>query len=109
LQAEIFSKNGIIKNPIFSGINRQTDGVHFSVTADITPTALSYSQIVNAVAAGTSNPQAQQAAAAQAAPASPFGTAPAGTDTAPTPPTVTAPAAGQPDQNQTGQAAPPQN
>ena len=108
LQAEIFSQNGIIKNPIFSGINRQADGVHFSVTADIAPAALNYSQIVNSVAAGTSNPQAQQAAAAQAAqsaPASPFGTAPAGTDTTQAPST-----AAQPDQTQTtGQAAPPQN
>lgn len=76
LQAEIFSKNGIIKNPIFSGIDRQSDGVHFSVTADIDPTALNYSQIINALASGTSNPQAQQAAAAQAAPSSPFGAAP---------------------------------
>jgi hypothetical protein len=42
LQAELFSKVGIIRNPIFSDIDRQIDGVHFSFTATIDPTAINY-------------------------------------------------------------------
>ncbi|OHB18691.1 MAG: hypothetical protein A2854_05230 [Parcubacteria group bacterium RIFCSPHIGHO2_01_FULL_56_18] len=43
LQADLFSKNGVITNPIFSNIARQPDGVHFSLTAVVNPSAINYS------------------------------------------------------------------
>ncbi len=48
LQAELFSKNGIIASPIFSNIAREADGVHFDLAAAVNPTALNYSQFVAA-------------------------------------------------------------
>jgi hypothetical protein len=71
LQAEVFAKNNVIVNPIFSGVNRQQNGVRFNVTAQINPTALSYEQIIAGAAAS------QQQAPSQNTPAqtpSPFGT-----------------------------------
>ena len=64
LQAEVFSKNGVITNPIFSGINRQLDGVHFNLDARINPAAINYLQSLQSTqpsAADTSlQPQAPQ-------------------------------------------------
>lgn len=40
LQADLFSKNGVITNPIFSAITRQTDGVHFNLSAMVNPAAI---------------------------------------------------------------------
>ncbi len=42
LQADLFSKNGVITNPIFSNIARQLDGVHFNLSAIVNPTAINY-------------------------------------------------------------------
>ena len=42
LQADLFSKNGVISNPIFSGIARQPDGVRFNLTAVVNPSAINY-------------------------------------------------------------------
>lgn len=51
LQADLFSKNGVITNPIFSNIARQADGVHFNLSAVVSPSAINYvSQLVNASA-----------------------------------------------------------
>lgn len=50
LQAEVFSKNGVIANPIFSGISRQMDGVHFNLVALINPSAINYVQSLSAAA-----------------------------------------------------------
>jgi len=47
LQADIFSKSGVITSPIFSGIDQQTDGVHFTVTALVNPAALNYETLVS--------------------------------------------------------------
>ncbi len=47
LQADLFSKNGIILNPIFSDISRQADGVHFTLSAIINPESVSYTQLIN--------------------------------------------------------------
>lgn len=47
LQADLFSKNGIITNPIFSSINRQSDGVHFNLSALVNPAAIRYTQNLN--------------------------------------------------------------
>lgn len=44
LQAEVFSKNGVILNPLFTGISRQFDGVHFNLAAQISPAAINYVQ-----------------------------------------------------------------
>jgi hypothetical protein len=65
LQADLFSKNGSITNPIFSAINRQSDGVHFNLTALLNPAALNYVRIINGLndetASSTPPPQAQAA------------------------------------------------
>lgn len=47
LQADLFSKNGTITNPIFSDINRQQDGVHFNLTALVNPQSVNYVRLVN--------------------------------------------------------------
>lgn len=46
LQADLFGKGGVFKNPIFSNIDRQKDGVHFMVSGAINPTSLNYVQII---------------------------------------------------------------
>jgi len=82
LQADLFSKNSVIYDPIFSGIDHQNDGVHFSLAALVNASAVNYVQMINGV---------QQAAAPAIAPAaqipsSPF-TGPNGaTTSAPTSP-----------------------
>jgi hypothetical protein len=68
LQADLFSKNGVVIDPIFSDITRQSDGVHFTLSAAINPAAINYGQVI-------SNAGAQTAATAPAAiQSSPFGT-----------------------------------
>lgn len=47
LQADLFSKNGTITNPIFSDINRQQDGVHFNLTALVNPQSVNFVRLVN--------------------------------------------------------------
>ncbi len=47
LQADLFSKNGTITNPIFSNINRQADGVHFNLTALVNPQSVNFVRLVN--------------------------------------------------------------
>lgn len=49
LQADLFSQVGVITNPIFSNIDRRSDGVHFSLTAFVAPSALSYASLVQGV------------------------------------------------------------
>jgi hypothetical protein len=53
LQADFFSKVGIIKSPIFSNIDRQIDGVHFSFSASVNPSAIGYVQAVTGAGDGT--------------------------------------------------------
>lgn len=55
LQAELFSKNGVITNPIFSNIARQSDGVHFNLTAAVNPAALNYESYISAAGAAAAN------------------------------------------------------
>lgn len=64
LQADLFSKNGVITNPIFSDINRQADGVHFNLKALVNPAAVNYIQELAGSRAVTQQP----------AQSSPFGT-----------------------------------
>lgn len=59
LQADLFSKNGVITSPIFSNIDREQDGVHFSLTATVNLAVLRYVQLATARA------QAAEQAAAQ--------------------------------------------
>ena len=47
LQADLFSKNGVITSPIFSSIERQADGVHFHLNALVNPTAINYVRSLN--------------------------------------------------------------
>ena len=44
LQADLFSKNGMIASPIFSNIARQPDGVHFNLSATVNPLAINYAK-----------------------------------------------------------------
>lgn len=46
LQADVFSKNGVIKDPVFSNINQQSDGVRFNLSAIINPSSISYEQLL---------------------------------------------------------------
>lgn len=66
LQADLFSKNGVISSPIFSGIARQSDGVRFNMTAVVNPSAINF--------AGGTGPAAGGGESAPASPAdsSPF-------------------------------------
>ena len=51
LQADLFSKGGVVTSPIFSNINRQVEGVRFSLTAFLNPGALNYAQIAQSIGA----------------------------------------------------------
>jgi hypothetical protein len=53
LQADLFSKNGVITSPIFSGIARQSDGVHFDLLASINPAAINYASAISATPQNT--------------------------------------------------------
>ena len=57
LQADLFSKNGVIASPIFSNITRQSDGVHFDLSAAVNPAAISYVGLVGAAAGGAQSDQ----------------------------------------------------
>ncbi|OGG53496.1 hypothetical protein A2851_04220 [Candidatus Kaiserbacteria bacterium RIFCSPHIGHO2_01_FULL_53_29] len=74
LQADLFSKNGVITSPIFSNIARQQDGVHFDLSAVVNPAAIRYVALVGGtLGTGTQNP-APQGNTTQSAADSPFGT-----------------------------------
>ena len=47
LQEDLFSKGTVVNSPIFSGIDRQLDGVHFNLNAVVNAQAINYTQIVN--------------------------------------------------------------
>ena len=69
LQQQVFGKNAVIANPIFSGIGRQPEGVHFDLSFVVNPKAINYNQMLSAA-----NPQPQQQQVpTQQVPASPFG------------------------------------
>ncbi len=46
LQADLFSKTNLITSPIFSSIGRQPDGVHFNLDALVSPSAMTYAQLI---------------------------------------------------------------
>ena len=85
LQAEVFGKNGVIASPIFSGISRQQDGVHFSVAASVNPSAIAWGRVVSGAPIPTEQaaPESQQPQSAPAAlQESPFD-GPSGSDPVP--------------------------
>ena len=69
LQSDHFGKSSVFASAILSGVNRQTDGVHFDFSALVNPTAVNYIQSASAAAStGTSAqsvPQTVQQLAAQ--------------------------------------------
>ena len=81
LQAQLFSKNGVISSPLFSGIGRDVDCVHFAVSAQINPAAITYAQSLSDTELPPQQQSAQSGQQAQPAqvpvvpqrPASPFG------------------------------------
>lgn len=75
LQADLFSKSGIITSPIFSNIAREPDGVHFDLSAVVDPIAINYGKTLGGASA--QNTPVLNAPPASAAPSSvsPFGTA----------------------------------
>ena len=68
LQADLFSKNGTITNPIFSDINRQADGVHFNLTALVNPQSVNFVRLINGSNDQQSSPQTDPSQAQQQAP-----------------------------------------
>lgn len=68
LQADLFSKSGMVENPIFADISREIGGVHFNVTGDIRPEALDYRTNLTAP-----NPQLELPQAPPPVESSPFG------------------------------------
>jgi len=69
LQADLFSKGGMVVSPIFSDIDRRAEGVNFSLVAQINPAAINYAQGTVATAV----PVQQQQQPQQQQPTSPFG------------------------------------
>ncbi|KKW19931.1 MAG: hypothetical protein UY63_C0004G0016 [Parcubacteria group bacterium GW2011_GWA2_51_10] len=72
LQADLFSKNGVITSPIFSNIDRQQDGVHFSLTANINPAAIRYRQLIADLIAAAQNAPGEATEELPASSAAPF-------------------------------------
>ena len=72
LQADIFSKNGVITNPIFSGIARQPDGVHFDLVANINPSAIKFNVAVSQNGGQQAAPAAPSVVPVSTNPSSPF-------------------------------------
>lgn len=55
LQADLFSKNGVITSPIFSNIARQVDGVHFNLSAVVNPSAINYARLADSAGGSAEN------------------------------------------------------
>lgn len=70
LQADLFSKNGVITSPIFSNIARQPDGVHFDLIANVNPLAIAYASFVAAAQSSAPGPTSSGDSASLS---SPFG------------------------------------
>lgn len=71
LQADLFSKNGVITSPIFSNIARQSDGVHFNLSAIVNPNAINYMSAK--ISGGSPAPLSPVQPQGQSAAPSPFG------------------------------------
>lgn len=71
LQADLFSKGGMVTSPIFSDIDRQTDGVHFGLSALLNPVAINFSQRTGAPPSSAAPPSADLSPFSGLAPAEP--------------------------------------
>lgn len=76
LQADLFSKNGVITSPIFSDITREVDGVHFKLKALVNPAAINYVRLIAGLVSAQGIPQSAQQNIPTTPPPSPFGPAP---------------------------------
>ena len=87
LQADLFSKNGVITNPIFSNIAREADGIHFNLTADVNVAGIAYASVLSNLnsSASSTQPAAPQGSTQSGSP-SPFGAAGSASSTPETPP-----------------------
>jgi hypothetical protein len=74
LQADLFSKNGVITNPIFSDISRQPDGVHFTLGAVVNPAAINYARLLTGGTPSALSPLGPAQQTNTQGPGSPFGT-----------------------------------
>jgi hypothetical protein len=59
LEGDLFSKSGVIANPIFSDISRQADGVHFTLAATVNPAAINYVQLLSGASQAAAASQVQ--------------------------------------------------
>ena len=59
LQADVFSKVGMVTSPIFSSIDRRADGVHFSLSAQLNPSTLNFSALARDFSGAASIPSAE--------------------------------------------------
>ena len=77
-QADLLSQSGVFTSPIFSNLDRQKDGVHFSLNSFIDATKINFADLINvAMSAASGATQASPAAPeTPSAPTSPFGGAP---------------------------------
>lgn len=73
LQSELLASSNVVQNPIFSGISRQADGVHFTLSAEVNQSAIGYAQVVAAQSTANQQTSAQTQTTTQQP--SPFGTA----------------------------------
>ncbi|HCM43795.1 MAG: hypothetical protein UY39_C0037G0002 [Candidatus Kaiserbacteria bacterium GW2011_GWC2_49_12] len=71
-QADLFSKIGMINNPIFSDIDRQSDGVYFTLSALLNPGMLSYAALQRGLAPELPQVGSVPPSPSQQPPASPF-------------------------------------
>ncbi len=75
LQADLFTKVGMVTSPIFSNIDRKPDGVHFSFNALINPSAINYTNLIRGVSQAL--PEQIQTTPVPTEPVSPFDAPPA--------------------------------
>lgn len=58
-QANLFGKNSVITDPIFSKIDQQQDSVHFDLVALVNSSAISYTQLIGGIPVPTVLPPPQ--------------------------------------------------
>lgn len=82
-QADLFSKVGMISNPIFSDIDRQDDGINFTLSALLNSATLSYAAIQRGSAPELPQVGSVPQSPTQESPASPFEASSAGGTSSP--------------------------
>lgn len=76
-QADLFSKVGLVTSPIFSNIDRRSDGVHFNFTALLNPSSLNYASLIRSGGVESTSIETATSSAPEQMPASPFDAPPA--------------------------------